>query len=215
MAKSTTTPFSIEMNLESCPPISKMVSTGSPPRVLLMWMAPVLWAVISSLTASAPTNSAISSRPDPVVPTPRISQPAAPQFLHLGEPLLHGFDGASRGAQVDIVDHRAELVDDHHIGGNRADVQTQVSRDGLAGRRRYIHGNAVAQLHHVGAWKGGGNPGRFLWNRAGSAGGFPGWSACAALRTPAWPCRWRRTRRIRAAPAGLLRPAKRLRAGRR
>ena len=42
MAKSTTTWFSMEMNLESCPPISKMVSTGSPPRVLLMWMAPVL-----------------------------------------------------------------------------------------------------------------------------------------------------------------------------
>ena len=50
MAKSTTTPFSMEMNLESWPPISKMVSTGSPPRVLLMWMAPVLCAVISSLT---------------------------------------------------------------------------------------------------------------------------------------------------------------------
>ena len=74
MAKSTTTPFSMEMNFESCPPISKMVSTGSPPSVLLMCTAPVLCAVISSLTASAPTNSAISSRPEPVVPTPRISR---------------------------------------------------------------------------------------------------------------------------------------------
>ena len=72
MAKSTTTPFSIEMNFESCPPISKIVSTGSPPSVLLMWIAPVLCAVISSLTTSAPTNSAISSRPLPVVPTPQI-----------------------------------------------------------------------------------------------------------------------------------------------
>ena len=70
MAKSTTTPFSMEMNLESWPPISKMVSTGSPPRVLLTCSAPVLCAVISSLTTSAPTSSAISSRPEPVVPTP-------------------------------------------------------------------------------------------------------------------------------------------------
>src|ERR1035441_3251526 len=72
MAKSTTTPFSMEMNFESWPPISKIVSTGSPPSVLLMWIAPVLCAVISSFTTSAPTNSAISSRPLPVVPTPRI-----------------------------------------------------------------------------------------------------------------------------------------------
>ena len=76
IAKSTTTPFSMEMNLESWPPISKIVSTGSPPSVLETWIAPVLWAVISSLTTSAPTNSAISSRPDPVVPTPRTSRRA-------------------------------------------------------------------------------------------------------------------------------------------
>ena len=70
MVKSTTTPFSREMNLESCPPISKMVSTRLPAEAVQTWTAPVLWAVISSLTTSAPTNSPISSRPDPVVPTP-------------------------------------------------------------------------------------------------------------------------------------------------
>ena len=37
-----------------------------------MKVEPVLWAVISSWTVSAPTSSPISSRPDPVVPTPRI-----------------------------------------------------------------------------------------------------------------------------------------------
>ena len=58
------------MNLESWPPISKIVSTSAPPRAALTWTAPVLCAVISSLTTSAPTNSPTSSRPDPVVPTP-------------------------------------------------------------------------------------------------------------------------------------------------
>ncbi len=70
IVKSTTMPFSSEMNFESCPPISKIVSTGSPLKTWLTWMAPVLCAVISSLTTSAPTNSPTSSRPDPVVPTP-------------------------------------------------------------------------------------------------------------------------------------------------
>ena len=135
MAKSTTTPFSMEMNLESCPPISKMVSTGSPPSVLLMWMAPVLCAVISSLTTSAPTNSAISSRPEPVVPTPQIFRRLPQMRFDFGQPLLHGLDGPAGGAQVDVVDHGAELVDHHHVGGDRADVQAEVRRDGLVVRR--------------------------------------------------------------------------------
>ena len=46
--------------------------------------APVLWAVISSLTMSAPTSSPISSRPEPVVPTP--STPDA--VAELGADLL-------------------------------------------------------------------------------------------------------------------------------
>ena len=37
-----------------------------------MNVAPVLWAVISSLTVSAPMSSPINSRPEPVVPTPRM-----------------------------------------------------------------------------------------------------------------------------------------------
>ena len=69
MAKSTTTPSCRLMNLLSWPPISKIVSTC---RSILrpMKAAPVLWAVISSVTVSAPVSSPMSSRPEPVVPTP-------------------------------------------------------------------------------------------------------------------------------------------------
>jgi len=54
IVKSTTTPLSMLMNFESCPPISKIVSTvGS------RYIAPVAWAVISFLTTSAPMKSAM------------------------------------------------------------------------------------------------------------------------------------------------------------
>ena len=129
MAKSTTTPCSIEMNLESWPPISKMVSTGSPPMVWLTCSAPVLCAVISSLTTSAPANSAISSRPDPVVPTPRISSRSPHKLVQLGEALLHSLDRPAGGSQVDIVDHRAGCVDRHHVGGYRSDIDAQIRRN--------------------------------------------------------------------------------------
>ena len=54
------------MNLESCPPISKTVSTcGS------ACAAPAAWQVISSTTASAPTSLPMRLRPEPVVATAR------------------------------------------------------------------------------------------------------------------------------------------------
>ena len=72
MVKSTTTPSRIRMNFESCPPISKIVSTSGIPIWRQTCVAPVLCAVISSFTVSAPVSSPISSLPDPVVPTPRM-----------------------------------------------------------------------------------------------------------------------------------------------
>ena len=99
-----------------------------------MWMAPVLCAVISSLTTSAPTNSAISSRPDPVVPTPRISSRLPHSSFDFGQALLHGLDGPAGGAQINVVDHRAGFVDGHHVGGNRADIEAQIRRNRV-GRR--------------------------------------------------------------------------------
>jgi len=70
IAKSTTMPSWTLMYLLSWPPISKIVSQRRP-ILRPMKSAPVLWAVISSVTMSAPVSSPMSSRPEPVVPTPR------------------------------------------------------------------------------------------------------------------------------------------------
>ena len=61
------------MNLESCPPISKTVSTCGSAAA-----AARAWAVISSRTMSAPMSLPMSVRPDPVTPahTTRTSPPS-------------------------------------------------------------------------------------------------------------------------------------------
>ena len=67
ISKSTTAPSRRLIYFESCPPISKIVSTvGS------MAAAAVAWAVISFLTTSAPIMSPVRYLPEPVVPAPRI-----------------------------------------------------------------------------------------------------------------------------------------------
>ena len=67
MAKSTTTPFLRLINFESCPPISKIVSTS-----LLIFKAPCAWAVISFKMTSAPNFFPIKYLPEPVTPTPLV-----------------------------------------------------------------------------------------------------------------------------------------------
>ena len=67
ISKSTMILSFIEMYFESCPPISKIVSTSGS-----ISTAARACAVISFFTISAPTKSAIIYRPEPVVPTPRI-----------------------------------------------------------------------------------------------------------------------------------------------
>ena len=65
ISKSTTTPFFRAMYLESCPPISNMVSTSGS-----ITAAAVACAVISFLMTSAPMKSPERYLPEPVVPTP-------------------------------------------------------------------------------------------------------------------------------------------------
>ncbi|GBE01407.1 hypothetical protein BMS3Abin08_00836 [bacterium BMS3Abin08] len=67
ISKSTITPSLREIYLESWPPISKIVSTSGSIKA-----EAVAWAVISFLTISAPTKSAIMYLPEPVVPAPHI-----------------------------------------------------------------------------------------------------------------------------------------------
>ncbi len=137
------------MNLESCPPISKMVSTDSMPSRRQTCMAPVLWAVISSLTMSAPTSSPISSRPEPVVPTPRMSKLRPQHGCDLRQALLHHFDGPALGAQIDFVQEVSSGIDSDQVGAHRADVDPEVGVDDLA--RVELAGviHAIAQQHHV------------------------------------------------------------------
>ncbi len=75
---------------------------------------------------------------------------AAPEALDFAEALLHGLDGASCGAEIDIVDNGARLVDHHHVGGDRADVEAEVGGDGRAIGRRDVAADAVAELDNVG-----------------------------------------------------------------
>ena len=111
IAKSTTMPSSRLMNLASWPPISKIVSTPRPRIVRSMNVAPVLCAVISSLIVSAPTSSPISSRPDPVVPTPRM-RILPPRSRSISRrPRLTTSIGRAVGPQVDLLEDVAVGVD--------------------------------------------------------------------------------------------------------
>ncbi len=204
MAKSTTTPFSIEMNLESCPPISKIVSTGSEPCEALMCRAPVLWAVISSLTTSAPTSSAISSRPEPVVPTPSITRRRPHSRSISARPCWTASIGPPGGAQVDVLDHAAPLVHRHHVGRHRTDVDAEESGNGLVARRGRIALLAVAEQDHVLHGQRRHGLHAALPTRAGSAGGCRGKCACGALRSRASRCPPRRTRRTAPARSARL-----------
>ena len=67
ISKSTIIPSFKEIYFESCPPISKIVSTSGS-----ISTAACACAVISFFTMSAPTKSAIMYLPEPVVPTPAI-----------------------------------------------------------------------------------------------------------------------------------------------
>jgi hypothetical protein len=73
----------------------------------------------------------------------------APDALDFGEALLHGLDGAAGGAQVDIVDDGAQVVDDDDVGGDGADIEAEVDGDLLIVGRRHVDSDAIAQLHDV------------------------------------------------------------------
>jgi hypothetical protein len=66
MAQKVTAPSLRVVNLESWPPISMMVSTAG-----LISLAARAWAVISSITRSAPIMAPMSFLPAPVVAAPR------------------------------------------------------------------------------------------------------------------------------------------------
>ncbi|GBE36378.1 hypothetical protein BMS3Bbin07_00525 [bacterium BMS3Bbin07] len=83
ISKSTIMPSRRDIYFESCPPISKIVSTSGSIKT-----AAVACAVISFFTISAPTKSAIMYLPEPVVPTPHISTSSPTSFPTSSRPCL-------------------------------------------------------------------------------------------------------------------------------
>ena len=196
MAKSTTTPFSMEMNFESWPPISKMVSTGSPPSVSLMWMAPVLCAVISSFTDVGADELRDQLAAGAGGAHAADLQPVAPQPLHFRKPLLHGLDGPPGGAQVDVVDHRA----DARRSPPRWSKPNRCRCRGKPGWARRPAGGTYCGTRSRSSTTLSIESGAVSCTRSSAfvlaqAVDLAAGCACASPRPPAWPCRWRRTRR--------------------
>ncbi len=104
MAKSTTMPSCREMNFESWPPISKIVSTVRP-ICRAMKSAPVLWAVISSVTRSAPRELADQLAPGAGRADPAQADAVAELVADLGEALVDDLDRARVGLGVDLLEH--------------------------------------------------------------------------------------------------------------
>ena len=112
-------------------------------------MAPVLCAVISSLTVSAPISSPISSRPEPVVPTPQDFEAVAELGFESRQAALHDLNGPALGAQIDLVQQIAGGVDDDQVGGDGTDVDAEIRGDAAAverGARRLARGHAAERL---------------------------------------------------------------------
>jgi len=91
-----------EMTWESCPPISKIVSTAS---VLCRAdvQGPVLWAVLSSFDHVGSHQFPISSRPAARRADPLNDQPGPPLLLDFRQALLDRFDGTRRCADRRLI----------------------------------------------------------------------------------------------------------------
>ena len=109
MAKSTTTPFSMEMNLESWPPISKIVSTGSPPSVLadVDRAGLVGGDLVVDHVGAHEFGDQLAARSGGAHAAN--FQAAAPHSLNFGQPLLDRFNGPAGRAQVDVMDHARRI----------------------------------------------------------------------------------------------------------
>ena len=80
-------------------------------------------------------------------------EPVADLLLDLLQPGGDHLDGAALRAQVDLVEQFAVVVDDHQVGGDRADVDAQIGFHLLArrGQGRILH--LIAQQHDAAPWR--------------------------------------------------------------
>ncbi len=112
-----------------------------------MKVAPVLWAVISSLTVSAPTELAYELATRAGGGYTQYLQAWAHLVPDVGETFVDHLDGATVGLDVDLFDHLAGFVQQHQVGGDRADVYAQVGAHLVAVGRELVGLYPVAQQY--------------------------------------------------------------------
>ena len=133
IAKSTTTPFSIEMNLESWPAdFEDRVHQFAAKRVRDVDGAGLVGGdlVVDRVGADELRDqfAARSGGADAAD-----LQAVAPLLFELREARLHRFDRPSRGSEVDSMNHLVLFVDGHQVRRHRADVDAQ--KAGIGPRR--------------------------------------------------------------------------------
>ena len=113
----------------------------------LMKSAPVLCAVISSVTMSAPDELADQLAARARGAGAQQVDAVADLVADLGQPRVDDFDGTRVGLRVDLLHHGAGAVDDHEVGAHRADVDAHVRVDPVAVLRPRVRLGHVAQQH--------------------------------------------------------------------
>ena len=91
----------------------------------------------------------MSSRPEPVVPTPSKLMRRPISSCTSASPAFTTSTGSSVGLHVDLLHHRAGRIDDHEVGRDRTDVDAHVGVDLAPVLGPLVGPRHVAQQHHA------------------------------------------------------------------
>ena len=144
ITKSSMRPSRTWMYFESCPPISKIVSTSG-----AISTAARSWQVISFLTRSAPSKCAGQMAAAPRDRDAEHAQPLADAIADDVQPLADGLDGPAAGGQVDAFVDLPVRAQEDEVRAHRSHVHAEVSVHGPLGRHR-IERRRGARLNREG-----------------------------------------------------------------